>query len=224
MKKKQFVGAVLILLSITILYGCGKPKVDESVQNVIQQIDAIGEVSLDSKGRIESVIAAYEALTDTQKEQVENRNKLDELSATLYNLEKQHFLSTLDDYSFENVNELETAMDEYWSSFNESEKETALLAFARCSIEKAIENKIKTYLKSPDSFNLYEFEHGMITQRGDEYSTTAKIRFGATNSFGGEITDTVDAIIVHFTIDVANKSVDFTHLSCSTFTRWELGM
>lgn len=224
MKTKRFVATIMIVCSLVTLFGCGKTKVDESVQSVIQQIDSIGTVSLDSKEKIQSAISAYEALTDTQKSQVENIGKLDEMTAKLTSLEREHFLSSLDSYSFENVNELKNAMNEYWASLSDTEKETVLLAYAGCSVEKAVEKKIKTYLKSPNSFCLYDFSHGLITKIGNEYSTIAKIRFGATNSFGGEVTNNVDAIMVRFTIDIANMSVNFIDVSCSTFLKWELGL
>ena len=56
------------------------------VNNVIEKIDAIGEVTLESEGAIDAARAAYEALTETQKEQVTNYNVLTAAEARLADL------------------------------------------------------------------------------------------------------------------------------------------
>ncbi len=50
--------------------------VKNAVDNVEELIDAIGDVTLDSKAAIEEARAAYDALTDSQKNLVENYNDL----------------------------------------------------------------------------------------------------------------------------------------------------
>ena len=56
------------------------------VNNVIEKIDAIGEVTLASEEAITAARAAYEALTETQKEQVTNYNVLTAAEARLADL------------------------------------------------------------------------------------------------------------------------------------------
>ena len=53
------------------------------VNNVIEKIDAIGQVTLESEEAIVAARAAYEALTETQKEQVTNYNVLTAAEARL---------------------------------------------------------------------------------------------------------------------------------------------
>ncbi len=74
--------ACLMLLTFT---ACGK---SEATKNVEAAISAIGEVTLESGNSINAAQQAYDALTDKEKEQVENINLLAEAKSALANLEK----------------------------------------------------------------------------------------------------------------------------------------
>lgn len=71
--KKSIIMAMMITLICCILWGCGK---SEAVKNVEVLIDGIGEVTVDSEENIKKAEDAYGALSDKEKEQVENADQL----------------------------------------------------------------------------------------------------------------------------------------------------
>lgn len=77
---------------------------------------------------------------------------------------------------------------------------------------KVVREKIKQSLKSPKSYNEYscEADSPIILENSDTCSMTIKIKYGATNSFGAEVTDTVSAL-VSFSVDIENKSITITN-------------
>lgn len=63
---------IIILLAFVIclsLCGCGK---SEAVQAVEEMINSIGDVSYESKAKLDEIEAAYTSLSDKEKEDVEN--------------------------------------------------------------------------------------------------------------------------------------------------------
>lgn len=71
--KEKLVRFFLLVFICSSLYGCGK---SEAVKNVEALIDGIGEVTVESEESIKEVEEAYNALTDKEKEQVENADQL----------------------------------------------------------------------------------------------------------------------------------------------------
>ena len=61
---------------------------DEAVEAVIEKIQAIGTVTLESKAAIDEARNAYDALTDAQKELVKNLNVLERAEEEYGNLKK----------------------------------------------------------------------------------------------------------------------------------------
>ena len=84
MRKKTLIIIPLILL--VSLTSCGK--VDEQTQQVIDDIDAIGEVSLDDGSLITKIEDEYGSLNDDQKKKVKNIDKLYDAKSEYGELEK----------------------------------------------------------------------------------------------------------------------------------------
>lgn len=80
-----------------------------------------------------------------------------------------------------------------------------LLSYGRWMCLEPAEAELKTYLKSPRSYYRYS---GSITtpelQEDGTYKVTVKLKYGATNSFGGEVTDDV-TVYVAFRINTDEK-------------------
>lgn len=66
--KKMFV-SLCIISTVLFLVGCGT---DEVSQKVMDDIDSIGEVTLDDAALISKITNSYATLTDSQKNQVKN--------------------------------------------------------------------------------------------------------------------------------------------------------
>ncbi len=81
------------------------------VNDVIEKIDAIGEVTLESEEAIVAARAAYEALTEAQKAQVTNYDKLTAAEARLANLKAAKPVDDMIDAIGEVTLESENAID-----------------------------------------------------------------------------------------------------------------
>lgn len=100
---------------------------------------------------------------------------------------------------------------ETYSSFMSSDQiEKVLLSYGRWKAVEVAENELKTYLKSPRSYYRYSGSVGSPSRQSDgKYKVVIDLEFGATNSFGGEITDDV-TMYAYFTIDVDSVDVRFS--------------
>lgn len=89
MKLKLSKSLKTVLIStmvILLLTGCGT---DKDVKNVIDKIDSIGEVTLESEDLVTSAETQYDALTDDQKGKVSNADTLKKARADLENLKEE---------------------------------------------------------------------------------------------------------------------------------------
>ena len=74
-EKKRVLKFVLVLCSIIILTSCGN-KIDEASQKVIDEINALGQISLDDEEKVNSVYEEYRSLSEKQKNHVTNVSTL----------------------------------------------------------------------------------------------------------------------------------------------------
>ncbi|MCR4814789.1 MAG: hypothetical protein K5879_08175 [Lachnospiraceae bacterium] len=70
---KKMLVSLCIISTVLFLVGCGT---DEVSQKVMDDIDSIGEVTLDDAALISKITSSYATLTDSQKNQVKNYKKL----------------------------------------------------------------------------------------------------------------------------------------------------
>ena len=83
----------MILICTLCLFSCGQ--VDEVSQLVMNEIDSIGDVSLEDETQINKINELYKSLTDKQKNQVENYIKLIEAQNTLEELKNEQELARI---------------------------------------------------------------------------------------------------------------------------------
>lgn len=107
--------------------------IDEQVQSVIDAIDSIGEVTLDSKEQIENARKKYDVLNDDQKTQVSNYAILEKDESTLAELENANTAIAVG----------ETVSDEDFS-----------VTLTNAYISNTVEN--------PDSRTYWEADSGMV--------------------------------------------------------------
>lgn len=207
--KRHYKLLCAVLLLLLFLTAC----VSQEAKNVIDEIDGIGEITLESEETLTKIFADYNSLDDKDKEQVENYEKLQSAIDEYNVLAKDRFISSLDSYDYDTVDKLSSKIDDFWDMFNDEEKEQVLFTLGRCQMKDAFADKIKEHLKSPDSFNLYSCEYTGPTSMEPGYFSTITIKYGATNSFGGEVTSTLMAS-VRFHVDIDNKNVEFDSVMC----------
>lgn len=185
---------------ILLLTGCK----NTAVKNTEQAIKQIGEVSLESKDLISEAQEYYNALTDKQKDQVENYKILLEAQKQLEKLEeKENAKKIADDISklmnelidqpcrkqaeVDKLNELYDSLEEEYHSLisnpEQIEKINELTQYESYALSAA--NEVKNRLKSSDSFKLKEASVVVGSSKAiSPYFVS--IRYSGTNSFGGE--------------------------------------
>ena len=77
---KKIVLAVILMLCVVFMASCSKT---EATKNVEALIENIGELSSDSKKAVNEALKAYNALSDEEKEKVDNYSELESKKAAL---------------------------------------------------------------------------------------------------------------------------------------------
>jgi len=158
--RKHLVIFVVTGLLMVVLFGCSK-KPDEATQKVIDDINALGEVSLDDESKVEKLTTVYSTLTDEQKNNVNNYAKL---------LDAQ-----------EKIEELKGEAAEAKAKEEEEFKnaEHTKLAIQLCK-------RIQDCLKNPSSFKIQSCSCHID---GEKYYYLVK--FTSQNGFGNDISNAV---------------------------------
>lgn len=86
MKNRKMPVFLMLLILCFILSGCGKSKAVKSVESLISEV---GDVTLDSEESIQAAEDAYNALSDEEKEQVENSAELESKKKELASLKEK---------------------------------------------------------------------------------------------------------------------------------------
>lgn len=263
--KRKIVSLLAVALTIS-LTGC----VNKETRIVIDDINSIGEVTLDSGNQIKEINQEYDNLDDDEKADVNNYDGLKEATEkynTLYAEDLDNRIKNacnLDNPDKDMINKIESEyngldddikkkvknasliekasnkiqakkayteiimMDYTQSSeiykkiqenieyFNDEQKSLSLLYYGQAkSLDYAIEF-IMANLKSPKSFNLYDATYidTKVDENSQEYYTIYSITYGATNSFGAEVTDT-STVYCYYTVDEENGDVEFSHAKYS---------
>ena len=118
-------------------------------------------------------------------------------------------------YKNEGTKKAYSLIRKHATQMSEEQLKKCLLSYTKWSSLKPAEEKIKTYLKSPRSYYRYSGNvKDPALQDDGRYKVELTIKFGATNSFGGEVTDTV-TVYVFCTIDFDSLEVEFTEATLS---------
>lgn len=123
---KKIVALLLALVMVFALCGCGKSK---EVKNVETQIESIAKIALpDEEGKIKAVREAYDALTDEEKETVENY-------AVLIEHEYKNDLALLERALMDLTDKCEISIDMYGKIISavSSEADVSLLKSSDCN-------------------------------------------------------------------------------------------
>lgn len=107
---KKGISLVLVLVMCLSLCACGK---SQAVKAAEEAITDIGEISIDSKDAIENAEKLYNALSDKEKEQVENYNTLvNAQKAYVFELSKEAYNNICKAYKI--MDKLSTDLYEGW--------------------------------------------------------------------------------------------------------------
>lgn len=128
-------GSLAVAAALALcLAGCAKA--DEQTQAVIDRIDAIGEVTIDSKADIESIRKDYDDLTDAQKKHVENLDTLEAAESSLSPLKVNQCIALIDGIG-EVTLKREGAVDVAYDCFNGLTLEERELVTNKATLDEA---------------------------------------------------------------------------------------
>lgn len=209
MKKESIIGLVVVLLILALLFtGCTSAE----AQNVVDMIDGIGEVSVDSKQSIDEALEAYNSLDDKDKKSVKNIDVLYAAQESFEEFIPEYISETVSDYRFsDNINyeELKSFVSEYYDYFDEEQKEIIGCSIGKCKIQELAVSVVKEAMKNPASFELVSFDPGYIFKSDDDiYSSLIEITYRGTNSFGGIVPDTISGTI-DFRVDFDTCTIEY---------------
>lgn len=194
-KVKKTLLLIFSLIMIISLSGC----VSTEAKNVISLIDDIGEISVDSKTKIDIALEAYNELNEKDKKDVKNIDDLYAAQKAFEQFIPEYISSKVSDYSFSNsinYDELKQFVLDYYDYLDDDQVEIIGCAIGKCKIKDLVISKVKEGMKNPSSFELVNFDPGYIMKGSDgTFSTLVKITFRGTNSFGGVVSDSMSGII-----------------------------
>lgn len=113
--KNRLQKLIIVGLMLGLLAGC----TSKEAKQVIQQIDSLGEITLESYNDLQSIYHSYNQLSDADKEQVENIDKFNEanqqyLELTYADLDSR-VASACSTVSADSLTELTNLLEEYSS-------------------------------------------------------------------------------------------------------------
>ena len=110
---------------------------------------------------------------------------------------KAEALSMLDSYATScSVEEIQSVIDEYYDIMTDDEKQMVLESLGVSMALEEVEKELISNLKSPSSYVRYSYEiMNLVTYHEDDdhYSAMVDIEYGAKNSFGVELKESVSA-------------------------------
>lgn len=191
---------MMILMVTLLLTGCKSA----AAKNTEIAINKIGVVSLDSKTLIDDAQSNYDALTDKQKDQVDNYKVLLDAKNEYIKLEDEKVakesaaeISNMIDVLANQLCRKQEDVDKLNSLYNDLKEEYRDLVSNSNQIEEinalsqyetyalAAANEIKNSLKASDSFKLKEITF-TTCKKGSLSPYYVSVRYSGTNSFGGE--------------------------------------
>ena len=163
-----------------------------------QKISDLGD-SIEDENELSDLMGICESLTQEQFAQISNASTFEGLFAAYIDELGSH---TKWDEAIELIQDATMLSDDCIQE--------CLKIYGRWASIESAEDYIKEQLKSPKSYSRYKAS--VSNAREDEseefYSVDVYLDYGATNSFGAEVRDK-EKILVHFSIDLDSKSVQF---------------
>lgn len=200
----HYVFGILLVIAIFVTVSCGKskknepdaetPKSDSSAsvdevdpvsKKVIDKINSIGEVSIESEQLIDEIYELYGTLTDDQKKQVVNYADL---------IDAKDKINKLKEEEKNNVGENILISRNYYETINEAIK------------------SVTSNLKSKSSFKMYKMAVNSSilwkssSNNNDDSYYTVCFTFSAENSFGAQVDDTVLVVFRNGKIDAIHNN------------------
>ena len=150
---------------------------DQEVANtVIEKINGIGKVTLESKKAIEEARAAYNKLSENQKKLVNNIEILTKAEAELKKLEEEAAQEEADQKAAKEVEEKINAIGEKITLESKKAIEAARAAYEKLSeAQKKLVGNLETLTKAEAELKKLEEQQGQQGQQGQEKPETSSV-------------------------------------------------
>jgi len=146
------------------------------------------------------------ALDDSQRSKISGLQELEEaLSSSAY--------ETILSYNNTEVEKMYELIVYCKNLFSDEQLETCLIHYGKWNGYYKAVDYIKALLKSPKSYTFYSGTAGGFKNplKSGAYRGRYEIKFGATNSFGAEVTNT-EEVYVTFFVDKDNLTIDYAYV------------
>lgn len=183
------------------------------IENIKNKIDSIKDISLDTNAVISEIEISYEKLNEEEKKKVDNYEKLKNIKSELAQYIKSTVEDVVRDLRMYNYNERGIKKDKlfaYYDYMSDMQKKECLALYLFYQeAPDAVESKIKSSLKNPSSYTLYNMDISSVlvyNQESDDFTGFIDITYGGTNSFGGMVKET-DELWVDFSVDIKTQKI-----------------
>lgn len=202
---RKHVIAICVTMMLSLLFvACG---VDKETQKVIDDINSIGDVTLESQDALSEVRKEYNALTEEQQKKVNNYIKYEEAQNVFDVLQTISFIS--DEPTVSDVTSIELATEQYGKLSADQKKLITnydKLVAAQGQLDELKKQKeglneaydlaissLKGRLKNPSSFN--ELDRRVHSSKETPGKYYVKINYTAANDLGGTLDATYFAYV-----------------------------
>lgn len=221
----------ILCLVMMLLSGCSSERADykkaveayenQDYQSAIEIFETLGNYEDSADYLIKATQGIVEQKIDELGSSIEDDAALSELLAVCNSLTQEQFSQISNAATFEELFALhvdalgksskwDKALDliQRTTILSDDCTKTCLESYGRWACIESAEDHIKEQLKSPKSYYRYKASVSTPLEREEYYIVDVYLDYGATNSFGGEVTSE-EKIVVHFTIDLESRSVQF---------------
>ena len=185
---------------------------DTRVENKIKTVAA------ESYENLVLLRTEFDRMEEEAKSQVTMLDALDEAIVEAGEYKALSVIAQIKEYKNDGIDTIMQLISQNSQVLNEEQRLECLVWYGRWASLAKAEAEIKTYLKSPRSYNRYS---GSITEPilldDGSYRTLVKLEFGAENSFGAELREN-EKVYCYFDVDTTNLKVTFTKVERWTYS------
>ena len=209
---KNFLKTISIFISILIMAISFSACKSKEAKNVIDLINNIGEVNIDSKADIDLALEEYEKLSEEDKKSIKNIDTLYSAQKSFEKYVPEYIENQIHHFRFDDfysIDELKSFVNDYYDRLDEEQIEIVGSAIGKVQLEDMVVSLVKSNMKNPSSFELVDFDPGYVCCRDDGiYFSFIKMTYRGTNSFGGVVPESLSGSI-DFTVNFDNCTITY---------------
>lgn len=164
--------------------------------SIVQHIDELGD-NIDDEAALAELISECKNLTQEQFAQLSNSAEFEE-----------KFTAYVDNLGQSAQWDTALSLIQDATMLSDDCVKNCLIIYGKWASIDSAEDYVRDHLKSPRSYYRYDASVSTPKEGQENYTVDVYLDYGATNSFGAEVTNE-DKFIVEFEIDMSTRSVQF---------------